>query len=94
MDALLDRFYEVIEQTVKSNFKEYYVTVSQMNYSFFVLLKRRRGKILREKRKFLFDELKKISEEIYNKYCSFSKLFERQHFPYFKLVKSYDNYHG
>ena len=67
--------------------------MSQLNSSFFVLVKRRRGKILGEKRKFLLDRLKVISEEIYDKYASLSKLFEQEYFPYFKLVKSYSNYH-
>ena len=93
MDALLDRFYEDIEYAVKVQFRDYYIKVSQLNSSFFVLVKRRRGKILGEKRKFLFDRLKRISEELYNKYASFSKIFEKEYFPYFKLVKSYGSYH-
>ena len=52
MDALLDRFYEEIEQTVKSNFKEYYVTVFQMNYSFFVLVNVVEAKFLGRKESF------------------------------------------
>ena len=93
MDALLDRFYEDIEYAVKVQFREYYVKVSQFSSSFFVLVKRRRGKILGEKRNFLFDGLKKISEELYKKYASYSKVFEKEFFPYFKLVKSYGSYH-
>ena len=93
MDGLLDRFYEDIEYAVRDQFRGYYVKVSQLNSSFFVLVKRRRGKILGEKRKFLFDRLKVISEEIYDKYASLSKLFEQEYFPYFKPVKSYSNYH-
>ena len=93
MDALLDRFYEDIEYAVKVQFRDYYIKVSQLNSSFFVLVKRRRGKILGEKRKFLFDRLKRISEELYNKYTSFCKIFEKEYFPYFKLVKCYGSYH-
>ena len=93
MDDLLDRFYEDIEYAVKSKFREYYVKVSQVNSSFFVLIKLRRGKILCEKRKILFDSLERISEEIYYKYSDLSNRFEQEYFPYFKLVKSYDSYH-
>ena len=93
MDDLLDRFYEDIEFAVKAQFKEYYVKVSQLNSSFFVLVKRRRGKILGEKRLYLFDKLKRISEDVYDEYVKFSKVFEQEYFPYFKLVKSYGNYH-
>ena len=93
MNVLLDRFYEDLEHEVKVQFKEYYVKVSELNSSFFVLVKRRRGKILGEKKKFLFDSLERISKEIYNKYAEFSKVFEHEFFPYFKLVKSYGSYH-
>ena len=51
MDALLDRFYEEIDHEIKYQFKEYYVKVSQLNNSFFVLIKWR-GKILGRKRDF------------------------------------------
>ena len=66
MDDLLDRFYKDIEYAVKAQCKEYYVKVSQLNSSFFVLVKRRRGKILGEKRLYLFDKLKRISEDVYD----------------------------
>ena len=48
-DAMLDRFFEGVEGNVKENFKQYHVKVSEMHGSFFVLVKRRRGKILGEK---------------------------------------------
>ena len=89
MDALLDKFCEDTEHAVRDQFRDYYVKVSQLNS----LVKCRRDKILGEKRKFLFDRLKVISEEIYDKYASLSKLFEQEYFPYFKLAKSYSNYH-
>ena len=66
MDDLLDRFYKDIEYAVKAQCKEYYVKFSQLNSSFFVLVKRRRGKILGEKRLYLFDKLKRISEDVYD----------------------------
>ena len=39
MDALLDRFFEDIEFSVKNNFKEYILKVLELNLSFFVLIK-------------------------------------------------------
>ena len=39
MDAQLDRFYEDIEFSVRNAFREYIVKVSQLNSSFFVLIK-------------------------------------------------------
>lgn len=93
MDALLDRFYEDIENALRNKFREYIIKVSQLNCSFFVLIKRPRGKILGEKRKYLYENLKEITENIYRKYASDSSDFERQYFPYLKLIKCYGNYH-
>lgn len=92
MDSLLDRFYDDIEFSVKQNFNDYIVKVSQLNSSFFVLIKRHRGEILGERLKILFRDLKVRSENIYKKYALRSKDSEREFFPYFKLVKSYGNY--
>lgn len=52
MNVLLDRLYENIEFTVKKHFKGYIVKVSELKSSFFVLIKRYRGKVLGERRKF------------------------------------------
>ena len=92
MNVLLDRLYEDIQLTVKKHFKGYIVKVSELKSSFFVLIKRYRGKVLRERWKFLFDTLKLKTEDIYRDYASKSKNFEQEYFPYFKLVKSYVNY--
>ena len=92
MDALLDRLHEDIEYSVKNRFKGYIKKVSELNSSFFVLVKRYRGKILGDIQKELFDDLKAITEDIHKDYTLRSKEFEREYFPYFKLVKSYDNY--
>ena len=91
MDALSDRFYEDVDFAVKNKFREYIVKVSELNSSF-VLIKRCRGKILGERQKFLFDNLKEITKNVYKEYALKSKEFERDYFPYFKLVKSYGNY--
>ena len=40
----------------------------------------------------MFENLKKITEEIYKKYSRLSPTFYRSYFPYFKLVKSYGGY--
>ena len=92
MDALLDRLYEDIEYSVKNRFKGYIIKVSELNSSFFVLIKRYRAKTLGDRQKKLFDDLKAITEDIYKDYALRSKESEREYFPYFKLVKSYDNY--
>ena len=53
MDALLDRLYEDIKYSVKNRFKGYIIKVSELNSSFFVLVKRYRGKILGDRQKHL-----------------------------------------
>ena len=78
MDTMLDRFFEEIERSVKENFKQYYLKVSEMNGSFFVLVKRRRGKILVEKQKFLFDTLQKLADDIYLKFLNRSFFFRKE----------------
>ena len=91
MDTMLDRFFEEIERSVKENLKQYYLKVSEMNGSFFVLVKRRRGKILVEKQKFLFDTLQKLTEDIYLKFSNSFFFCEKNYFPYFKLSFSFFN---
>ena len=92
MDALLDSFYEDVYFAVKNKFREHIDKVSQLNSYFFVLIKIYRGEILGERQKYLFNNLKKIAENIYQQYALKSKEFERQNLPYFKLFKSYGNY--
>ena len=77
MNALLDRFYEDINFSVKNKFRDYVVNVTELSSSFFVLIKRFRGNILGEKQKFLFDNLKEITENLDKEYASKSKEFGR-----------------
>ena len=77
MDALLDRFYEDINFSVKNKFRDYVVNVTELSSSFFVLIKKFRGNILGEKQKFLFDNLKEITENLDKEYASKSKEFGR-----------------
>ena len=93
MDTMLDRIFEETEGNVKENFKQYYVKVSEMNGSFFVLVKRRRRKIFGEKHKFFSILYKKLTEDIYLKFSNRPFFFEKNYFLYFKLVKSYGNLH-
>ena len=88
MDALLDRLYENIEYSVKNRFKGYIIKVSELNSLFFVLVKRYRGKILGDRQNKSSGDLKAITEDIYKNYAYKSTEFEREYFPYFKLVKS------
>ena len=77
MNALLDRFYEDINFSVKNKFRDYVVNVTELSSSFFVLIKKFRGNILVEKQKFLFDNLKEITENLHKECASKSKELER-----------------
>ena len=55
MDDLLDRFFEELEGRFKLKFPRHIVKVSQLNDSFFVLVKRSRGKTLNDNKTFLYD---------------------------------------
>ena len=77
MDALLDWFYEDINFSVKNKFRDHIINVTELSSSFFVLIKKFRGNILVEKQKFLFDNLKEITENLHKECASKSKELER-----------------
>ena len=97
MGTMLVKFFEKIERNVKENFKKYYVKVSEMNGSFLVLVKRRRGKKLVAKQKFLFDTLQKLTEDIFLKFSNRSFFFSKKitsptlgfHFHFLIVKKEY-----
>ena len=62
MEDLLDRFYENMEFFLKRKFSQYIVKVSQVNESFYVLIRKSKGKILNEDLKFIFKNVQYISE--------------------------------
>ena len=52
MEDLLDRFYERLEASLKQKFNQYIAKVSQVKGSFYVLIRKLRGKILNNDLKF------------------------------------------
>ena len=92
MDELLDRFFDRLEFSFRREFSHFVIKVSQVKGSFYVLVKKPRGKILGDNLKHLFDEVKYISERIYHKFADDCKEFRYNYFPYFKLVRCYGNY--
>ena len=58
---------------MKRNFREYIFKVTELNSSVFVLIKRYRGKILGDRQKILYKDLKNITENIYEEYALKSK---------------------
>lgn len=93
MDDLLDRFFKELESSLWPEFPRYTVKVSQLKGSFFALVEKARVKNLNDDRKCLYDNVKCISENIYQKYAEYSRDHSYGYFPFFKLVKGYGNYH-
>ena len=89
----LGRFFEALERRFKQEFPRHIVTVSQVKGSFYVLIKKPSGKILRENLKHFIDDVKDISENVYRKFSNQSNRLRYKFFPYFKLVRCYGNYH-
>ena len=90
---MLDRFFEELEACLKRSFPRYIVKASQLGGSFIVLVKRPKGKILKNDRAFLCKRVQQISQDIYRKYAGNCTKFSYKYSPYFKLVKCYGNYH-
>ena len=65
MNDLLDRFYETREFSMKQKFNRYIVKVSQVKGSFYVLIRKPRGKILGDDYRFMIENVKYILEKIY-----------------------------
>ena len=91
MDELLDRLFERLKFSFRHEFSRYIVKVSEVRGSFYVLVKKPRGKILGDNLRNLFNDVKYISKKIYNKFADDSKWFRSEHFPCFKLMRSYGN---
>ena len=66
MDNLLDRFFEQLEISLTQKFPRYIAKFSQVKGSFFVLIKKPRGKFLNDDLKYLCDKVQYISENIKN----------------------------
>ena len=80
MDELLDRFFERLEFSFQCEFSRYIIKISKVKGSFYVLVKKARGMILGDNLKHLFDNVKYLSEEIYNKFAENSNSFQYNYF--------------
>ena len=92
IDVLLDRFFESLEFNFHREFSRYIIKVSKVKGSFYVLVKKPRGKILGDDLRNLFRDVKYISEKVYSKFADYSKSFRFGYFPCCKPVRCYGNY--
>ena len=91
MDELLDRLFESLQFSFRRKFSRYIIKVSEVRGSFYVHVKKPRVKILADNLRNLFNDVKYISEETYNKFADDSKWFHCEYFPCFKLMRNYGN---
>lgn len=75
MNELLARFFEDLERSVKAQFEENIVKVSELKSSFFVLIKKNINKILDFKRIRMPEKLKRITEDLDENYAKISSSF-------------------
>ena len=71
----------------------YFVKVSQVKKLIYILIRKKRGKILGDKRQELFEQVKNISEGIYNNYSGKAEFIKMNYFPYCGLIRNFSNYH-
>ena len=64
MEDLLDRFFENLEFRLQRKFPRYIIKVSQTKGSFYVLVRKPRGKIFKNGLEILFKHVKSISSKM------------------------------
>ena len=87
IDKLLHAFYEEMDSIVKNKFYKYIVKISQVNSSFYVLIRKRRGKILGGDLQSMMKQVKDISLKIYIEFSKKSKEFHYSFFHIFNLLR-------
>lgn len=92
MDNLLDEFFDTLEVGIQQKFPRFIVNFSEVRGSFYLLIKKPRGKTLGDDMKRLCEDGKYLSEKVYMQFSNLSKSFQYRFFTYFKLVKCYGNY--
>ena len=93
MKDLLDNFSETMDIAIKNKFPWNITKVCKMNRSFYVLIRMSWGKIFDEACKNMYENIKSLSEKIYNEFSEKSKQFKYNSFPYFKSVRCYRIFH-
>ena len=91
MEDLLDRFFGSMEFSRKKKVNMYFVKVSQVGGSFYVLIRKPRGNVLGDDYKYMSENVKKLSEKIYRSFAEISRGFRYKFFPYFKLDSYYNS---
>ena len=80
MEAFLNRLFKTLEIHLLKKSPQYIVNVSQIKGSFYVLIGKPRGKILKTDLEILFRRVKSISNKVYNKYSRKSSIFRYRYF--------------
>ena len=94
MEFSLDRMFDDLQLSLSREFPSYlyHVKVSEVRKSFYILIRKKRGSILGESRKELFENVKNIAGNVYNNYVkNFNKILYN-YCPYCKLIRNYGNF--
>ena len=92
MDNLFNTLFKKLEKIFIEKFPRYIVKVYEMKSSFYVLIRKPRGKILNEDLVEMFDSVKNLSKKLYSEYSCISTTFRYRYFPYTKLIRCYGGY--
>ena len=99
MESALDKMFEDIHRSISKQFSDllYYTGVSQVKGFFFILIRKKRGKVFSSRRNKMFKIIKQnvqnIAESIYQNYSRNFPEITYGYFPYFKFIRNYGNYH-
>ena len=86
MHQILYKFFETLEFNIQREFSYYNVKVSQVRGSFYVLIRKPRGKILGETFKTMADDVKYIPEKVKRKFFEQSNRFRYKYSHYFNWL--------
>ena len=95
MKCSLDRMFDYLHVSLSREFPNYlyHLKVSEVRKSFYAQIRKKRGKILGDSRKELFEDVKNITENVYNNYARSCNKITFNYFLYYKLIRNYGNFH-
>ena len=92
-EQILEEMSNDLLDNIKKHFPEEFYIIESKGGSFYLMIRKKRGKIVSENRKKMFDKIEDICNCIYNDYSQRQDFILRNYFRYFRLLKHYSNYH-
>ena len=90
MDSLLDEIFDDLKTSFDKKFSDHFCRVknTETRKSLYVLIKKKRGKILGDNRKDLIRTVEYIAQKVYNKYAKNFSNIRDSYFLYCKPIKN------